>query len=53
MQWTVVDGMVYDITNFIDTHPGGKGKILKGVAKDSTKMFHRFHPGLKIEQSIM
>ena len=46
MVWTVVDGVVYDITNFVDKHPGGKAKILKGVSKDSTIEFHKFHPGL-------
>ena len=24
IKWTVIDGAVYDITNYIDIHPGGK-----------------------------
>jgi len=49
MKWTVVDGKVYDITNYVQLHPGGLKKILKGVGKDSTVMFHKFHKGIKLE----
>ena len=51
MQWTVIDGVVYDITNYVDMHPGGKKKILRGVGKDSSEMFHKYHPGLRIERT--
>ena len=48
--WTVIDGTLYDITNYVDMHPGGK-KIFKGQSKDSTKMFVRFHKGVDIEKT--
>ena len=28
--WTLIDNKVYDITNYINMHPGGKRNILKG-----------------------
>ena len=28
--WTLIDNKVYDITNYISMHPGGKRNILKG-----------------------
>ncbi|KAJ4395992.1 hypothetical protein N0V82_009257 [Gnomoniopsis sp. IMI 355080] len=41
--WIIVDTGVYDITNFLDEHPGGP-KILKRMAgKDSSKQFWKYH----------
>ncbi|KAK9417950.1 putative Cytochrome b5 [Seiridium unicorne] len=41
--YIIVDDGVYDVTNFIEEHPGGS-KILKRMAgKDSTKQFWKYH----------
>ncbi|KAL4806989.1 cytochrome b5-like heme/steroid binding domain-containing protein [Aspergillus unguis] len=41
--YIIVDSSVYDVTNFIDEHPGG-AKILKRVAgKDASKQFWKYH----------
>lgn len=37
--WIIVDGKVYDVTDFIDEHPGGDS-ILNNAGKDSSKGFH-------------
>jgi cytochrome b involved in lipid metabolism len=39
--WTAIDGKVYDITNFISSHPAGVDKIMKGCGVDATTMFNR------------
>lgn len=36
--WMVIHGDVYDVTAFIDSHPGGLA-ILQGCGKDATELF--------------
>ena len=37
--WLIIEGDVYDVSNFVDEHPGG-AKIMKRVGgKDATKQF--------------
>ncbi|KRX09991.1 Cytochrome b5-like heme/steroid binding domain [Pseudocohnilembus persalinus] len=40
--WTVYQGKVYDITNYIRYHPGGQ-KIMLGAGKDCTALFTKYH----------
>lgn len=41
--WMVINNKVYDLTHWIDSHPGGD-IILKYVGKDGTKVFENIHP---------
>mmetsp|Transcript_7179 Transcript_7179/g.14095 ORF Transcript_7179/g.14095 Transcript_7179/m.14095 type:complete len:525 (-) Transcript_7179:187-1761(-) len=41
--WLAVDGVVYDVTKFLEAHPGGKTVLLKEGGKDATKKFKLFH----------
>lgn len=36
--WLLIDGNVYDVTEFIVSHPGGEA-ILKGCGIDATELF--------------
>ena len=36
--WTLVNGKFYDVTAYIDVHPGGS-KILQACGKESTQLF--------------
>ena len=37
--WTVVGGRVYDLTNFVNKHPGGYTAIMRAVGRDGTSVF--------------
>eukprot|EP00331_Platyophrya_macrostoma_P025180 CAMPEP_0176452368 /NCGR_PEP_ID=MMETSP0127-20121128/28493_1 /TAXON_ID=938130 /ORGANISM="Platyophrya macrostoma, Strain WH" /LENGTH=634 /DNA_ID=CAMNT_0017840807 /DNA_START=67 /DNA_END=1971 /DNA_ORIENTATION=+ len=41
--WIVIHGKVYDVTNFVDHHPGGS-MIYDGAGGDCTAMFESYHP---------
>jgi len=41
--WTVVEGKIYDITSFLNKHPGGKANVMKICGNDGTSMFNKKH----------
>ncbi|KAL4889030.1 FMN-dependent dehydrogenase-domain-containing protein [Aspergillus ambiguus] len=45
--WIVVDNQVWDVTDFLDEHPGGSGIILKYAGRDATQPYSEVHtPGV-------
>ncbi|KAI0688164.1 glyoxylate dehydrogenase [Cerioporus squamosus] len=42
--WIIVHGKVYDVTDFLDEHPGGSKIILKYAGKDATEAYEPIHP---------
>ncbi|GAA5931973.1 cytochrome b5-like heme/steroid binding domain-containing protein [Sporobolomyces koalae] len=42
--WVIIENNVYDVTEFLDTHPGGAKVLLKNCGQDATENFWQFHP---------
>lgn len=43
--WTVIDGFVYNLTPFLDYHPGGRAILVDSrvAGKDSTEYVQKYH----------
>jgi hypothetical protein len=41
--WVVIHGKVYDLTGFLNTHPGGPNTILSWAGRDATKTWKMIH----------
>ncbi|KAK4423676.1 cytochrome isoform A [Sesamum alatum] len=37
--WVVIEGKVYDVSSYLDEHPGGDDVLLKATGKDATEEF--------------
>jgi fatty acid desaturase (delta-4 desaturase) len=40
---TTIDGVTYDITEFMKKHPGGEDMLMLAVGRDATVMVHSYH----------
>lgn len=50
--WAALNGKVYDLTEFMDRHPGGPTTILAWAGKDASKFFNEIHKGVKIDSYL-
>lgn len=41
--WTIVDHKIYDLTDFIDAHPGGSVVLTQIAGQDATAAFYNLH----------
>ncbi|KAL7409819.1 hypothetical protein BDY24DRAFT_418530 [Mrakia frigida] len=42
--WVVIEGQVWDVTEYLSHHPGGKAVILSQAGHDATDLFKPIHP---------
>ncbi|KAL1411266.1 hypothetical protein Q8F55_002217 [Vanrija albida] len=47
--WVVINGEVYDMTRFLDDHPGGRDIILANRSRDVTPLFRPRHPADQLD----
>ena len=50
--WSIYNSDVYDITMYLDCHPGGKKILEKVYGKDMTALFNKFHSYINISALI-
>ncbi|KAL1222267.1 Cytochrome b5 domain-containing protein RLF [Cardamine amara subsp. amara] len=41
--WTVLKGRVYNITPYMNFHPGGVDMLIKVAGRDGTSLFNKYH----------
>lgn len=51
--WTSIRGIVYDLTSFIEKHPGGARNILQLCGTDGTKAFAGQHGGMENPENTL
>jgi len=51
--WIAIKGKVYDVTGFMQNHPGGLKPLQHYAGKDGTDGFNAKHPNLDISKIDM
>ncbi|KFA52181.1 hypothetical protein S40293_00463 [Stachybotrys chartarum IBT 40293] len=41
--WCIIDSTVYDLTEFVDAHPGGESVLRQVAGRDATEAFYNLH----------
>lgn len=50
---TTIDGVEYDITDFMQKHPGGDNMLILAHGRDSSVLFHSYHRRLDYAQEVL
>ncbi|XP_066994666.2 cytochrome b5 reductase 4 [Anabrus simplex] len=51
--WIALRGKVYNVTHYLDFHPGGADELMQGVGKDATELFNKVHAWVNYESLLM
>ncbi|KAJ3228532.1 hypothetical protein HDU81_006131 [Chytriomyces hyalinus] len=46
-KWVIIDNIIYDVQNYLPSHPGGQTILLRMVGLDATSNFHALEFGKK------
>lgn len=50
--WVVVNGAVWDVTDFLATHPGGSEAVLRVAGTDASRVFNPIHPSNTLKEGL-
>ncbi|GFT95664.1 hypothetical protein NPIL_95601 [Nephila pilipes] len=50
--WISLRGKVYNITHYLDYHPGGEDELMRGAGKDATDLFNQVHRWVNAESML-
>ncbi|CAI5758922.1 unnamed protein product [Candida verbasci] len=50
--WTCINGKVFNITPYINFHPGGVDEIMKCAGKDGTSLFNKYHSWVNADRML-
>ncbi|KAK5278216.1 hypothetical protein LTR40_009435, partial [Exophiala xenobiotica] len=50
--WVILYGNVWDVTDFLSSHPGGANIILKLAGQDATEEYDPIHPPGTLEENL-
>lgn len=50
--WMALNGKVYNVTPYAAFHPGGIPELMRGAARDGTKLFGEIHPWVNYETML-
>ena len=47
-----VRGKVYNVTHFLEFHPGGPEELMRGAGKDATLLFDKYHRWVNVDSML-
>ncbi|XP_076371795.1 cytochrome b5 reductase 4 isoform X2 [Tachypleus tridentatus] len=50
--WMVLKGKVYNVTPYMEFHPGGEEELMRGVGTDATDLFNSIHRWVNAESML-
>nr|XP_057909992.1 cytochrome b5 reductase 4 [Doryrhamphus excisus] len=50
--WTCIRGMVYNVSPYMDYHPGGEDELMKAAGMDGTDLFDQVHRWVNYESML-
>ena len=50
--WTSINGKVFNITPYINFHPGGVDEIMKCAGRDGTVLFNKYHSWVNADRML-